>query len=268
VQESSGRQLRMKRLYRRNPNKLLIVPLDHSVSSGPIADNERFEEILLAVADGGADAVVLHKGRLRHIPQQVYRSLSVIVHMSASTCFANDKDDKVLVASVEDAMRRGADAVSIHVNLGSKTETSQLRDFAIVSEACDRLGIPLLAMLYGRGLGLDGRPLESIIAHAGSLAADLGADIVKLSLPDDVGAVARIIAHCPLPVIAAGGAKTTDDKFIDYTSTVLKGGAAGLAAGRNIFGSKNVLEMTKRVRACIDQRMHPWINMQETVIGV
>src|SRR4030067_309904 len=62
-----------------------------------------------------------------------------------------DSNRKVLVPTGEDALRRGPDAVSIHVNLGAEDEARMLRDFGTVSTDCQRWGIPLLAMIYTRG---------------------------------------------------------------------------------------------------------------------
>ena len=75
------------------------------------------------------------------------------VHLSASTRYAADPTFKYQVAEVEDCLRRGADTMSVHVNIGSLTEDRQLRDMAGVGDACDRAGLPLLAMLYPRGPG-------------------------------------------------------------------------------------------------------------------
>ena len=50
-----------------------------------------------------------------------------MVHLSASTAHAPDPDAKYLVTGVEEAMRLGADAVSVHVNIGSHTKLARSR---------------------------------------------------------------------------------------------------------------------------------------------
>ena len=50
------------------------------------------------------------------------------MHLSASTSLAPDPNDKVTVTTVEKAIQLGADAVSIHVNLGSETESQMLQE--------------------------------------------------------------------------------------------------------------------------------------------
>ena len=65
------------------------------------------------------------------------RHCGLVVHLSAGTAHAADTNAKVLVGEVEDALRLGADAVSVHVNIGSDTERRQLADLGTVAAACD-----------------------------------------------------------------------------------------------------------------------------------
>ena len=162
----SGRALRLGRLFKGDETPLFLVPLDHTVTDGPFTDARGYDALLGILADNGADAIVVHKGRLRLLPRSVYARLAVVVHLSASTKYAADPTFKYQVAEVEDCLRRGADAVSVHVNIGSLTEDRQLRDMAGVADACDRAGLPLLAMLYPRGPGIKDHPQLETLLHA------------------------------------------------------------------------------------------------------
>jgi DhnA family fructose-bisphosphate aldolase class Ia len=107
--EKSGKALRLARLLKSDGNPLFVVPLDHTVTDGPFTDNSGYAVLLEALAANGADAVVIHKGRLRQIPDSAYAKLSVIVHISASTKYAADVSHKYQVAEVEDCLRRRRD---------------------------------------------------------------------------------------------------------------------------------------------------------------
>jgi 2-amino-4,5-dihydroxy-6-oxo-7-(phosphooxy)heptanoate synthase len=262
--ENCGRVLRHKRLYKHDSGRLLIVPMDHSVTDGPFASNERYEETLATFAASGVDAVVLHKGRLRSLSAEVYRNVSVIVHISASTKHAPDVNDKQIVASVEDAVRRGADGISVHVNVGSDTEARQLRELSQVADHCDRSGVPLLAMMYVRGARVPSQSSWQSLAHVASLAADLGADIVKLSLTNDLEEIERITSSCPIPIVAAGGPLLDKGRFLEFVDTVVQGGAVGLAAGRNMFLAENVARMVRETRLRLDRKRYP-ATLNETV---
>ncbi|GAB7052648.1 2-amino-3,7-dideoxy-D-threo-hept-6-ulosonate synthase [Catenuloplanes indicus] len=257
VNETFARRMRRERLHRHGDRGLLVVALDHPIGAGPIVRDGRLDPLLRAAAHHGADAVVLHKGALRHVRTGWFRGLSLIVHLSASTGIAPDPDAKVLVTGVEEALRLGADGVSVHVNAGSPTEARQLADLASVADACDRWGLPLLAMIYPRGPGIrDGRDPD-LVAHAVTVAAEIGADLVKTALPADAAQIARITAACPIPVLAAGG--TTDGgatAVLEHLGTALRSGAAGAAVGRLIFEAPDPGAMTRSVAALVhDQRV-------------
>src|SRR3954471_8240812 len=111
----------------------------------------------------------------------------------------------------------------------------RLRDMAGVADACDRAGLPLLAMLYPRGPGIKDHPQLETLLHAASLAVDLGADIVKLPLQGPVAAMKRVVDSCPIHILAAGGAQVSDHQFGAFVADAIASGARGLAAGRNIF---------------------------------
>lgn len=236
INYSFARQVRLRRLYRHSNQQLLVVPLDHSITMGPITGGAALNHMVGRLARNGVDAVVLHKGSLRHVDHAWFAETSLVVHLSASTVHASDPHAKYLVANVEESLRLGADAVSVHVNLGSLDEHRQIADLAAVSEACDQWNLPLLAMVYPRGPQIHNPQDPDLVAHAVTLAADLGADIVKTVYVGSVAAMADITRACPIPVIVAGGTQLNNAAELrSYVTAALHGGARGVAMGRNIF---------------------------------
>ncbi len=245
---SFARQLRLRRLYRHHDQRLVIVPLDHSVSDGPITD--RLDTLVGQLVAGGVDGVILHKGSVRHVSPERFAHTALIVHLSASTARAPDPNAKYLVTSVEEALRLGADGVSVHVNLGSREEARQIADLGAVAEACDRWNLPLLAMIYPRGASIPDPRAPEVVAHAASLAADLGADIVKTVYPGSIAAMAEITNACPIPLLIAGGPRRDHaDAVLTDIRDALRGGAAGVAMGRNVFQAE---DPTAAARAVVD----------------
>ena len=57
-----GKQIRMERIINRNTGRTVIVPMDHGISLGPISGLEDMKSAVQMVADGGANAIVEHKG--------------------------------------------------------------------------------------------------------------------------------------------------------------------------------------------------------------
>ncbi|WP_395475240.1 2-amino-3,7-dideoxy-D-threo-hept-6-ulosonate synthase [Saccharopolyspora spinosa] len=251
---STARRLRLNRLFRNNPQRTLIVPLDHPLTDGPGAGRgDSLNNLVGQLATNGADAVVLHKGNVRFVDPAWFKQLSLIVHLSASTVHAPDPDHKVLVGTVEEALRLGADLVSVHVNIGSREEARQLGDLAAVAESCDRWNVPLLAMMYPRGPRItDPRNPETVV-HAVTVAAELGADMVKTYYVGSDDAMGRITSTSPIPIVVVSGLRTADEKdLLELVDGAMRGGAAGLAMGRNIFQAPHPGNLTRKLA----QRVH------------
>jgi 2-amino-4,5-dihydroxy-6-oxo-7-(phosphooxy)heptanoate synthase len=252
---SFGRSLRLRRLHRHS-GRLFVLPLDHAVSDGPFLDGGRPDALLDRLRGQRVDAVVLHKGCLRWLDPRLFLDTSVIVHLSASTARAPDPDDKLLVASVAEAVRLGADAVSVHVNIGSRQEAHQIADLATVAGACDRWNLPLLAMMYPRGPHTHDPRDPQALAHAVAVAAELGADVVKTVYPGSVAAMREVTARAPLPVLVAGGQpRAGADALLADVQDALDGGAAGVAIGRNIFAADDPVALTRKLAEIVHGRV-------------
>ncbi len=122
-----GKAVRLERIFDRNTGRTIIVPMDHGVTVGPIYGLVDLKGTVNEVAEGGANAVLMHKGLPRCTHRGAGRDIGLIVHLSASTALSPFPNAKVMVGSVEDALRLGADAVSVHVNLGDETEGHMLQ---------------------------------------------------------------------------------------------------------------------------------------------
>ena len=232
------KKLRLRRLFGETDRKLLITPMDHGVSLGPIAGIRDMRSAVASLVQARCiDAVVLHKGNIRDCADVLARerSVAVILHLSGSVAFSPNREHKVLVSSVEDALRIGADAVSVHVNVGNPHDAMMLRDLGKVAGACERWGMPLLAMVYPRGAGIDERDPERNQTVA-RVAMELGADIIKLNYTGSKQTFADVLGGVNVPVLVAGGRFAGDpEKFLTDIRDAIDVGAAGVAVGRNVF---------------------------------
>lgn len=174
------------------------------------------QALVRTIAEHGVDAILLHKGRVRSVPVDCFRRVALVVHLSASTEHAPDSDEKVLVGHVDEALRLGADAVSVHVNMGSSTEASQLADLGIVAGACVRWGLPLIAMIYPRGPGLEDPWDAELVAsteqimRSGVMGVAMGRNVFESQeVGQTVRAIARVVhrASGPGTTIAAARPK-------------------------------------------------------------
>ncbi|RLC30746.1 MAG: fructose-bisphosphate aldolase [Deltaproteobacteria bacterium] len=242
-----GKDIRLERIINRESGKAVIVPMDHGVSVGPILGIRNMKEAMSQVAEGGANAVVIHKGIVARGHRRSGPDMGLIVHMSASTSLCPEPNTKTLVCSVEEAIRLGADAVSVHVNIGDDREKEMLADLGKVARESAEWGMPLLAMVYPRGKNITDEYAPDAVRHAARLGAELGADIVKVSYTGSPHTFRDVVEGCHVPVIIAGGPKMDSDRAIlEMVKGAIEAGASGTSIGRNVFQHDNP---TRIVRA-------------------
>ncbi len=250
-----GKQIRLERITRRDTGKTVIVPMDHGVTVGPVPGLIDMAVAVNHVATGGADAVLGHVGLPRLGHRGYGRDVGLILHLSASTSLAPDPNYKVLVSNVERAIKYGADAVSIHVNLGSENESQMLRDFGEVAMTCEEWGMPLVAMMYTRGAKIQDEHDVKVVKHAARVAAELGADIVKCDYTGSPETFREVVAGCgTVKVVIAGGAKLGDDRaLLDMVAGAMAAGAAGVSIGRNAFQHEHPEAITRSIVALVHE---------------
>ncbi|ELZ43527.1 fructose-bisphosphate aldolase [Halorubrum saccharovorum DSM 1137] len=214
-------------------DRYLIVPMDHGLTMGAVDGLVDIESTIDGVTSGGADAVLTQKGIAPRVHENK-NDAGYIVHLNGSTTIGPDESDKRVTGTVEDAVRAGADAVSFHINVGSDHEPKQIEELAELTADADRLGLPVLAMAYARGPGVDETDPESL-GHAVRLAEEVGADVVKTGYSGDGDSFERVTESTRLPVVIAGGSKGTDRDTVEMVRGAMDGDAAGVSMGRSIF---------------------------------
>lgn len=250
----SGKILRLKRLGIEPGRRLLIFPLDHGVTCGPIPGLVRLESAIQMGVSGEVDALVLHKGMLRLLESVPSRLPGIFMHLSGSTQLGPNVHHKVLVGTVEEAIRRGADGVSVHVNLSDPAEPLMLHDVGQIGSECARWQMPLLVMIYVRGGEEMTERKDLSIAHAARVAAELGADCVKLPAPCNDEVLKEIALSLPVPVVVAGGTKHRNTTtFLQRIERALQAGARGVAIGRNVFQHEHPERMLRAVQRLVHE---------------
>ncbi len=241
----NGTEIRMRRLFPNAQRKLFSVPLDHSVSMGPIDGLERLAPLAVELQDGGVDLLVVTKGAVRDVAPILRPDVRLGVHVSASTSLGSTSNRKVLVGTAEEAVGLGADLLSVQVNFGVPEEPEMLRDLGLAADQCRRLGLPLMCMAYVKKAN-GGSPEE--IRHAARAAADTGADIVKTSYPGSREEFARLCTTTPVPVLIGGGVRLDDETaFLQIVQEAMAAGGAGICIGRNLFQRRPLLPLARKI---------------------
>ena len=246
-----GKKIRIKRIINRESGKTVIIPMDHGVTMGPIQGLEDMDKTVNMIIHGGANATVVHKGIVMSTNRTEDTDIGLIIHLSASTSLNPSPNDKISVCDVEEALSLGADAVSVHVNIGADTESFMLKMLGDTARECYRWGLPLLAMMYPRGdkVAVD----VETVKLAARVGAELGADIVKCPYTGSSGSFEKVVRGCPVPVVIAGGSKMSDTETLKMIEDAMKAGAGGVSMGRNVFQHENPENFVKVACAMVHQ---------------
>lgn len=248
---STGTDARLSRLGR--DGKFVTVPMDHGLTMGAVEGLKDIEGTIAAVTEGGADAVLTQKGLAeRVIPNR--NDAGYLIHLNGSTEIGPDEADKRQTATVEEAIRLGADGVSFHVNVGSDHEPDQIAAMADVTEVANRFGMPVLAMAYARGPGVDEHDAENL-GHAVRLAEELGADLVKTAYSGDPESFEHVVESTSKPVIIAGGSPSSDRETLKTVRDSIDAGGAGVSMGRTIFQHPDPYAISSAVAAVVHERV-------------
>jgi len=243
-----GKAIRMERIMDRKSGNMVIVPMDHGVSDGPIAGLENLSAAVDDVASGGANAVLMHKGMVAMGHRGYGSDIGLMIHLNAGSNVAPDPNNKILVTSVKEAVRIGADAVSLHVNVGADKEHRMLHDLGMIAESCNEYGVPLLAMMYPRGPDIQKGSEMKYVKHVARLGAELGADIIKTLYTGDKKTFAQVVEGCPRPIVIAGGPKVdTEEELLAMVEDAMECGARGISIGRNVFQAGDRIDITKKL---------------------
>jgi len=253
---SMGKQLRMRRVFRRE--RALVLPLDHPIYFGPQQGTEDPARLLALGRDHGATAALLTAGALRQAVSDV-GDLGIILRIDATLSQMGGPDTIMhLLHSAEEAAALGADMVVLncYVGLGdAEIEAALLKKLAAVSAECERIGMPLCGEIIPRVSYQDPAqtmPTSADLAMAIRLGLEYGCDVVKTVYNGDPEGYAQAVACGHLPVIMAGGPKTSDELAIfRQLHDAMTHGASGAAVGRRVWGSQRPADTLDAIRAIV-----------------
>ena len=248
-----GTKKRLSRIFNPDTKRTIIVPMAHGMTIGAPNGLVDIRKAVDDMNEGGANAVLMHKGLIRASGcADANADLGLIMHITASTELSPNGNTKVLTGTVEEAIRLGADAVSLHINLGDANERDMLNTAGMVADQCNRWGMPLMMMLYGRGGLIRDSFAVDVVAHCARVGAELGADIVKVSYTGSPESFYHVTRCCCAPVVIAGGERIDSTrKLLQMVYDSLQAGGAGLSIGRNVFEHPRRADLMRAMNALV-----------------
>lgn len=175
-----------------------------------------------------------------------YQNIPYIIKLNSKTNLiaaqAHDPYSKILW-NIEDVVTfKKESAFSIcgigyTIYLGSAHEGAMLQEAAQLIFKAHQQGLVTILWVYPRGKNVTREYDSSLAAGAAGVATCLGADFVKIQVPESTKDQLETISQAAgkTKVIAAGGPQTHAQNFLEHLSKQLDAGFAGCAVGRNIF---------------------------------
>ncbi len=244
-----GKKRRLARLF--HDRKTVIVPVDDSLIFGPKNGLFKIRDTISEIVKNEPNALLGFQRDLEMVSHENI-CMPFIFNLTASTTLSQHTK-KTMIASVEFASKNGADCVACHVNFSSQYENEMIHNFAFISQQCDMLGMPLLAIAYPRS-EKDGKDYNyedlkendidaytELVAHAVRVSDELGADIIKTNFTGTLESFKEvIIAANGKPVVIAGGHKISVANSLQNVENAMKAGASGISFGRNVFNADDI----------------------------
>jgi DhnA family fructose-bisphosphate aldolase class Ia len=247
-----GKEVRLNRLLDPASKRFVGITVDHAMARGVLSGLVNIKETVAKVVAGQPNAITMHKG----IAEKVFSPYAgQVPFILKSTTFAPYHPQyDTPVADVEEAIRLGADAISVGVIVGGPEQATQLTHLAQVSKEAAAAGLPLVAHIYPRGSQVKDPKDTDAVAYAVRAAAELGVDIVKTNWTGSTESFAKVVAACPAYVVIAGGAPGNDlETYLRMTWEGIQAGTAGVTYGRFVWGDQNPAAVIAALKAIVHQ---------------
>ncbi|MEU2433124.1 hypothetical protein ABZ611_27145 [Streptomyces sp. NPDC007861] len=246
-QTFDGFSIRLRRLFSPATGRSLVIPLDHAITIGPAGGLEHPRAIVEAAALGNANAVMLRPGMVDCLSVPGAERLGVIMALTGRLAAGVDH---VLLNSVEYAAAHAADAVCGEFKFGSAGDLENARVIAQLAERAHGMGLPVLVTVYSLPDALD-RMGPSAYAHACRIAEEIGADVIKTSLPDDAEVIAQCVDSTSVPIVLAGGPPNASTELERFLRRAVDQGVGGAAIGRRAWAADKPVEAIRSLASAV-----------------
>jgi class I fructose-bisphosphate aldolase len=253
---SLGKTVRINRLKNPISQRIFTVAMDHAPSYGILQGLENIQGLLRVVVENEPDAILLMKGVAENCYQLVAGKIPLLLKCSMLSPFHPQHD--IVVSSVEDALRLGADAIAMAVTFGSAHQAEILSNLALLVKEAEKVGLPVIVHAYPNGelIPPSERYTVAQVGYASRVAMELGVDIIKTFYTGSAETFAEVVRLAyPALVVAAGGQKLdTDLDVLNMVQNVVVAGATGVTIGRNVWQNKNIPGIMRAIKQIIHER--------------
>jgi len=192
--------------------------------------------------------VITLPGVAEHYRQTITKPL--IIKLNSKTRFQHEPRS-LQHTPLKRALSLNAAAIGYTLYPGSPWEEDQYAEAGMLISQAREAGLPVILWSYPRGPSIDEYDTDTI-AYAARVAAELGADAIKIKYNHDPEGFRWILRNALRSrVLISGGYKDDIHGFLSTVHEVLSLGAHGLAIGRNIWQDACPLAVVKALHALI-----------------
>lgn len=236
--------------------KAIFLAYDQGMEHGPIDFNDKNVDPLYIIdiaKKGKFNGIVFQKGLAEKYQKELKKSkIPLILKLNGKTSLVKGDPLSAQICTVKEAIKLGAKAVGFTIYIGSIHEEEMIEEFSKIVKEAHAKNIPVIAWIYPRGKSTKGKSKAKLMAYATRIGLELDADIIKIhpeGKQKDLNWAIKSAGKAK--VVAAGGSKTNEKELLQEIKNYMKAGFIGLAIGRNIWQSKNPLELTKKIKKII-----------------
>lgn len=236
--------------------KALFLAYDQGLEHGPTDFNDKNVDpkyIIEIAKKGKYNAIVLQKGIAEKYNSEIKKSrVPLIVKLNGKTNLFKGEPIARQLCTVKEAIKLGASAVGYTIYIGSDYEDEMLQEFENIQREAHEKGLPIIVWIYPRGKSIKGKSATELMAYAARTGLEIGADIIKIRYDGTIKNLKWAVKSAgKTKVVIAGGVKKQEKELLNQVKEIMDAGCIGLAIGRNIWQSKNPLEITKKIKKII-----------------
>ncbi|HTW83130.1 MAG TPA: hypothetical protein VMD91_03550 [Candidatus Sulfotelmatobacter sp.] len=263
---STGKRARLySMMYQHGPanGTLMLLPIDQGLEHGPVdffdnPDAIDTDWVLRLAVAGNFSGIAYHIGLAEKYHKAYAGKVPLVLKVNGKTNVPPDDESfSSMTSSVEDAVRLGASAVGYTLYVGSPSQDIDIAQANEVRRECEKYGMPLIVWSYPRGSAIKakgGQDSLYAVDYAARVACEIGADIVKLNVPNaeeaapaapkpyntltmsELDGLRKVVKSAGRTlVLVSGGSKLGDDATIEKAHLAMEAGCVGLIFGRNMW---------------------------------
>lgn len=244
-----GKEVRLNRIVNPKSGRMLAITVDHPITRGMMPGLVDIRSVMRKVVAGKPDGITMHKGIAEKVFAPYAGQASIILKASAYSVQYHPTYDTP-VADVEEAVRFGADAISVGCIVGGPDQAQQLTFLGKISKEAASAGMPLVAHIYPKGALIKDQHDAEVLAYAVRAGAELGVDIIKTMWSGSAESFRSVVDACPSIVALAGGeiGETLED-YLRMTRQALDVGMRGVTYGRFVWSHPHTSAVIKSLSA-------------------